>query len=462
MVPHARKRSLKCDIGSELRGTIIPDCSGHPDHRVKQRRSLPIKLRHLLHPGRSLQRVLQRVGQRRELHHVLTRGKARFADDSRYQLHFVDQGLREHLTDTTDDTILLRRICDAYRKAVEQERTASETFRANRWWRLVQTANLRPAMAALANGDIDALGAMYRNFFRDPCGSGLAGLPGIASRVYGSPSPKGSLRVSENYKQLLLIDALHRQDLWNSRTGGRYSLASLAIPPLGNPFGVMLEDHLIRTGSQDQHFYARRLIELVEGLKQPVVAEIGGGFGGMAYYLLRDCPRVTYLDFDVPETIALASWYLLRSFPKLKATLFGEAELSARTISSSDIILMPAFTIGDLPDRSLDASFNAHVLSDMSEASIREYLAAIVRTTRSHLLHLNRAEGSQAIADCLSRDAADFRLITQQAAAWNSARTLRNDEVECLYSRAALSEASGPDPCSSVPAASECHSGSIQ
>ena len=212
---------------------------------------------------------------------------------------------------------------------------------------------------------------------------------------------------------------------------------------------------MIRTGSQDQHFYAQRLIEVLEGIEHPVVAEIGGGFGGMAYYLLRNRPGVAYLDFDVPETIALASWYLLRSFPKLKATLFGEGELNASTICSSDIILMPAFAITDLPDRSVDASFNAHVLSDMAESSIHEYLAAIVRTTRNHLLHLNRAEGSQVISEYLSRESADFRLISQRATAWNSARTLRNDEVECLYSRAALSEASVPDLCSAAPATSE-------
>ena len=185
---------------------------------------MSIKLRHFLHPGRSLRSVRERFGQRRDLARVLARGKARFADDPRYQLEAVDLGLREHLPDTSDDTILLRRICDAYRKAVEQESRRSETFRANRWWSLVQSASLKPVMAALAGGDIVALGAMYRNFFRDPCGSGLTGLPGVASRVYCA---------SANYKHLLLIDALHRQDLWNRVTGGRYSLASLESPPLG-------------------------------------------------------------------------------------------------------------------------------------------------------------------------------------------------------------------------------------
>ncbi len=166
-----------------------------------------------------------------------------------------------------------------------------------------------------------------------------------------------------------------------------------------------------------------------------MVAEIGGGFGGMAYFLLRDRPGVTYLDFDMPESIALASWYLLKTLPRLRATLYGEATLNAETMSRSDIILMPGFMLPQMPDRSVDVSFNSHVLSDMCAASIHEYLAEVVRTTRGSIMHVNGTESCLAISAWLGNNARDFALVDQQQAEWNKARSLKPDETECLYTR---------------------------
>ena len=305
---------------------------------------------------------------------------------------------------------------------MERQPDESEAFQASRWWRLVEGGNLGPVKRALAVHDLDSLRLMYQNFFRDPCGAGLVGLPGIAHD-------------STRYKELFLIDALHRVDLWQRRTAGRFPLSDLETPDIGNPLGVLVGGVRVRSGCEDQHFYARKIIELTGSAGTPVVAEIGGGFGGMAYFLLRDRPGLRYLDFDVPESIALASWYLLKAFPHLKAKLYGEAPLNAETVSRSDIILMPGFMLPQMPDRGVDVSFNSHVLSDMSTASIHEYLGEIVRTTRGSILHVNGTESCRAISAWLGSNARDFALVEQQRAEWNTARSLKPDETECLYTR---------------------------
>ncbi len=305
---------------------------------------------------------------------------------------------------------------------MEQQPAARETFQPSRWWRLVEGGSLGPVKRALAAHDLDALRLMYRNFFRDPCGAGLVGLPGIG-------------RDFSRYKELFLIDALHRIDLWQRRTAGRFPVSDLATPEIGNPLGVVMADTRVRTSSEDQHFYARKIIELTGSAETPVVAEIGGGFGGMAYFLLRDRPGITYLDFDVPESIALASWYLLKAFPHLRATLYGEAPLNAETLNTSDIILMPGFMLPHVPRRSVDVSFNSHVLSDMSAASVHEYLGEIVRTTRHSVLHVNGTGSCRAISAWLGSNAPGFALVEQQPAEWNTARSLNPDETECLYTR---------------------------
>ena len=78
------------------------------------------------------------------------------------------------------------------------------------------------------------------------------------------------------------------------------------VQGIGNPFGAVIEDILVEEGAPYRHYCAQQVRSLLSSGKATVV-EVGGGFGGMAYYLLRDAIGTRYIDFDVPETIALAS-----------------------------------------------------------------------------------------------------------------------------------------------------------
>jgi hypothetical protein len=367
----------------------------------------------------------KRLRRRAEISRIIRRGRRRFSVNGRLDLDVVERGVAPRIAESLDDTVLLRRICDAWSKAMERQPSVEDAFQPHQWWRAIRDKNLGPVTRTLAGYDFDSLRRMYRNFFRDPCSAGLAGLPFVRIEA-GSP-------VSNIFKQLCLIDGLHRIDLWKSRTRGRFELSDLESPNIGNPFGIVLNNFFVRNGSEDQHYCAHKIIDLLGASEAPVVAEIGGGFGGMAYYLIRDCPGATYLDFDVPETIALASYYLLSAFPEAKATLYGEAELNADTLRSSQIILMPGFAMPELPPSTVDVAFNARLLSDLSPESLHQYLGEITRTTRGHYLHLNRTEGSTAADAWFASNAPHFQLVAKRRSEWNDARTLRPNEMEYLY-----------------------------
>lgn len=376
---------------------------------------------------KGLKTIRQRLARRAEVSEIIRRGRRRFSEDKRFDLRLVEQGFSPRHSGAADDSALLRRICDAWSKSTKKQPSAPEAFQPHQWWRTNQEVNLGPVTRALEVCDLGSLRAMYRNFFRDRCSAGLSGLP--LSRL-----DAGSI-VSKRSKELHLIDGLHRLDLWRSRTGDRFETADLQPPDVGNPFGIVLDGIFVRNGSEDQHYCAHRIIDLLGSRKGSVVAEIGGGFGGVAYYLLRDCPGVTYVNFDLPETIALASYYLLSAFPGMKATLYGEAELGRETIQSSRIILMPGFTMPQMPASSVDVALNARIFSDLSPPSLDCYLSEIARTTRGYLLHLNRSQGSVAADNWLAANAPDFRLVEKLPSEWNNARTLRPNEMEYLYQR---------------------------
>ena len=379
-----------------------------------------------------LRLLSRRVARRAEIWRIVREGRRRFSGDPRFNIDFIDQGLAPRLGGKPDDTALLERICSAWSKSMERQPFASETFQPHQWWQAIQRAKLEPVTRSLAAHDIVSLHEMYSNFFRDRCGAGLTGLSLTKMKSGG--------RVNSSSKHLYLIDALHRIDLWTRKTGGRFLLSDLTPPDIGNPFGIMVNGVFVRTGSEDQHYCAHRIIDLLGPAAAPIVAEIGGGFGGMAHYLLRDHPTVTYINFDLPETIALASYYLLSAFPDVKASLYGEADVSAETLRTSRIILMPGFSLPQMPSSSVDITFSSRILSDLSPASLDNYLAEIARTTRGHVFHLNRIQGSLIADAWFASNAPRFKLVARQSSDWNNARTLHPNEMEYLYSCAPMAQ----------------------
>lgn len=354
--------------------------------------------------------------------------RARFKDDARYSLDRVPDGFALRPEPDEDDSALLYRICTAYTRAMERQNTAPPAFRPTRWWQRISEKSLGPVARALAARDLVALRRMYRNFFRDPCSTGLLGLPVDMAKCYFGAN------IDWYYREFFLADALHRLDLWRSWTGNRFPLAALASPNIGNPYGVVIEGMLIRIAAEYQHFYAQEIARLLKPANPGAVMEIGGGFGGMAYYLIRDRPGVKYINFDVPETTALASYYLLKSFPKLKATLYGEAPLTLRTLRDSDIVLWPICELPEMPENSVDIAFNSHVIRDMPVRVTCKYIEQMIRTTRRHILNLDRSKTVRLFSAQLNRQAAQFHLVRMRRVFWNSARALQTDETECLFS----------------------------
>jgi hypothetical protein len=109
----------------------------------------------------------------------------------------------------------------------------------------------------------------------------------------------------------------------------------------------------------------------------------------MAYYLLKACAGIKYMDFDVPESLALTAYYLGKSLPGHAMLLYGEADLAFGPDTPCEIALMPSWMMGRLPDRSVDLTFSSHVLWDLIPSAREIYLADIARFTSGVLLDIS-------------------------------------------------------------------------
>jgi hypothetical protein len=354
----------------------------------------------------------------------VARGARHFSLDPRYNLQSVAAGFADRPEEQALDRPLLERIRAAYVKAASREQHAEEAYRPTSWWALQRQWNLGPVIRALTVGDIEVLGQAYRNFYRDPCSGGLI-TPQALKKHYFSPG------ASDFYRRLYLVDTLYRLDYWKSRVNDRFSVADLGGPCIGNPFGAVIEGTLVRVGAEYQHYCAQRIGKLVDGAA--VVAEVGGGFGGTAYYLLRDRPGTKYLDFDVPESVALTSYYLLKAFPNHKVVLYGEKELTEETVSQADVVLMPAFAIAEMPRKTVDITFSSHALADLSRTAADRYLRDVHSMTKDYVCCIGSGESVDGLSDLIRQQHPSWTLVEAVTSDWHAHRATDVREVEFIY-----------------------------
>jgi putative sugar O-methyltransferase len=372
-----------------------------------------VKPKYLLHPIQTAKRAKALFTTRLGMWKFARHGELRFKGDPRYDLQNVTDGFASRIDTTNDDTELLERICIAYNKAIKRQQSAPEVYRPTDWWQQVRQQSLGPVVQALLTQDIAALRAMYRNFFRNSCSTGLLGAPfGMAKAYFGG-------NIKDFHRRFYLSHVLYRYDYWKQQTEGRFPLRDLYGPGIGNPFGVQIDGTHIHVGAEYAHYCAHRIGSMIPN-GPATVAEIGGGYGSMAYYLLRDRPDLTYIDFDVPESIALSSYYLLKAFPNLRFLLYGEEEMTSQVIARADVVLMPASEIAAMPAASIDVSFSSHAMSDLSVEAMEVYLNNIDRITRDNFFCIGKQQSSEVISDLIAREHRSFQLAETRSSGWHS------------------------------------------
>jgi putative sugar O-methyltransferase len=375
--------------------------------------------------GKLTQKIKRKLVREFNLSVLLWLKGREFKNDGNNKLSMVVEGLRNRSNSQINDSDLLSRISDAYNRAKTAQSGAADCFQVSNEWVPIYEKPLQEVMQALKTKDIKALHRIYGNFYRDSCSTGLVGLPG--GYLNGT--------ISARKKKWYLYDSLHRYNLWKSMIGVNNSTAELKTPCIGNPYGYVIDGTFISTGSDYLHYYASAIGRLLRGRKPRVVLELGGGYGGMAYFLNRDTSGLTYIDFDLPENLALTAYYLLNAFPEKKILLYGEADLNMETLQTYDIILMPNFEMPRMPDNSADVVFNSYSLAEMSAEAIHAYIGEFTRIVTGYFLHINHNKVSAVVADDFGIDPNHFDLLYKIPALWNGGRNLDMDEYEYLYKK---------------------------
>ena len=176
--------------------------------------------------------------------------------------------------------------------------------------------------------------------------------------------------------------------LWEfvSTTVDRLGLLSATQEPsLGNPFlisyrGVETSQDLCNSVHE---FYSSGADDLPPHAAN--IAELGGGYGRLAFVCLRALPSATYTLIDIPPALNVAQEYLSRVFPDdrvFRFRPFSDYEEIRAEYESSRIRFLAAHQIERIPAKSIDLFVNISSLHEMTPAQIQNYLLQIDRTCR--------------------------------------------------------------------------------
>jgi putative sugar O-methyltransferase len=318
----------------------------------------------------------------------------------------------------------IENIAHYYRLWKAEQKEADPVYQVSREWLPIYENYMGDVIQALQENHIETLKDMYENLFRNPLSSGLHGLHFDMVSTYMNVETPANQKAITQYLESCALGA--RNFLL---TCPGTDISKLVRPAIGNPYSYTLEGHSVFPCADYHYTFSEKISILLKMKKSPVILELGGGFGGMAYYCLRDIPNVKYICVDLPENAALQAYYLKSHFPNKKIRLLGEVFDS----NDFDALILPSYGIESLPENSVDLSFNSYSLAEMGVNAMENYVRLISKITLDYIYHLNHVHW-EVSADTFPIDLKKFQLLFRNPTNWGKdPRRYHLDQHEYLY-----------------------------
>jgi hypothetical protein len=273
---------------------------------------------------------------------------------------------------------IVQRIFNAYKKMkADQPKNNLELFAPSSLWQGQLDQSYANLNNGLANNDLETFHFFLSNF------GTWKSYTGIENNIF---IRENSSFLRKRYlRNTVIVRSLKH---WQWITNGQHHLSRLHYPTHGNQSGFYMDDLFAGIGSFSGDFYGSMLSELLKGKHRPVVAELGAGYGKFSYFILRDIEQSSFIDFDLPEVLSVASYYLMKSWPNKKTLLYGERPFSSELIKEYDLTFMPSFLIDRLEEGSVDLFVNKNSLGEMRRATANHFVSRISKVSK-YFFHMN-------------------------------------------------------------------------
>jgi len=275
---------------------------------------------------------------------------------------------------------MIPRIIESYHKAKEAQISAGIAYQPTPMWKDFISMR-QPLIDALDSKDESKVSDILSDLFRNG-----------SSAFITDYNQWLAIKNKDEVGMGVIADKIEKEvRTWMEFTNYIYPISELYTPQIGNPYGCYVNDIPVIPSGARYLYYAQKIKAMVDGIESPVVAEIGGGLGVVAYYLTRDY-NIKYVGFDLPEILVISQYYLMTAFPEKKFLLYGERPdeyITSDMIEKYDYVLMPNFMLSKLGNNSVDVFINFHSLSEVSPETIKEYIEHIARVSKGYFYHEN-------------------------------------------------------------------------
>jgi hypothetical protein len=292
----------------------------------------------------------------------------------------LQRGLEPRPDELDDDFVrgIVQEVSDWYRDTLRDDETLEEPWRAGgEWGHYVEER--AGFYTPLREGDVDTVLPALRDFWRGQLG------PIVSQYAYyvhfaENTEPERQQR----FLEFIPRDYAYWKDMW------REDPSVLEVPRVGNPWGLVIDDVLVTPRATRFDNYSRQIVELLRDVDDPVVGEIGGGYGGIPQRTMARDPRLTWLDVDLPETLVIAAYYLKATMPDRDVHLWREGDpLDRDALLAHDVTLAPPYAFDSIGDRSVDLFLNTFSFTEMRRETMERYVRGIHDAGRRYLLHNN-------------------------------------------------------------------------
>ena len=279
------------------------------------------------------------------------------------------------------ETELILCLTESFNCAKQKQSSVPNAYLPDHEWKRILEAEWQPYYKALSRRDVPTVAKFLRNFFRNEGISGFWGGTGVFE-IWRKQKGRDTRPRDEMMMRQFLV--------WRAAFPDT-PLSELDTPKIGNPWDYDFGSNLLVEPVFEHHFQANYFRRLLSEIEAPVVLEIGGGFGGLAFHLMRPGGRLKYIGLDLPENVLIQSYYLACAFPNARILTYstGFAGLRRSTLDNYDIVLLPNFTLPDLESSMADLIANVRSLSEMSSETIGEYLKQVNRVGSLFFFHEN-------------------------------------------------------------------------
>ncbi len=269
------------------------------------------------------------------------------------------------------DIVLAERIFNSFKKIKDEQKTKDETYKASSMWQNHIDKDFDFLIESYKKNDIEQFLYFLQNF-------------GNWHRYLGIESQNIIHKYSKNLflKSYLKSEIFGGQlNLWKFFNKNK-NLNDIEMPMYGNQVGAYIDGKFTVIGGFMNDVYAKIILKNLEANNENKILELGGGYGKFAYYIIKRLKKFTYIDFDIPETLSLASYFLSKCFPNKKNFFYGEQKFDSSIVNNYDLIFLPPWEIENIENDSFDFSINKNSLGEIDPDVAKNYIHHIHRTSK--------------------------------------------------------------------------------